>query len=208
MTRSLPTFLCEIAGRLLPMSRRPWADAMIAELSHTDDGRAALSFAGGCLLAALSERVRDADTHFVAVLWSIAVITALDSIFRLACAARGLNVLFGAPDGMRQALLQHGASAAITAGYDNARPTIVVCFMALGLAQLATAWFLSRGQLRHFFVAWSIALLIAGVAVTIQLSIIWTVEGVPSELRALLLQAVAVPGLLVWSRTRRWHLQE
>ncbi|WP_447725898.1 hypothetical protein [Sphingomonas koreensis] len=178
---------------------------MIAELSYAKDDRTALSFASGCLLAALRERARDTDTHVRGGLWSIAVATAFYAIVQIACAVRGVAVLFGAPDGMRDVLVRRGATSAMTANYEVARPIVVGCFLALGCVQLAIAWFLSRGQIRRFLIAWPIALLIAGIAVTIQLSVFWNVEGVPSEFHAPLMQAVAMAGLLAWSH--RQHRQ-
>lgn len=208
MTHRLPLILCNVATYLLPASRRSWSDGMIAELSHADDDRAALAFASGCLVAAMRERARDADTHIMAALWTIAVATAFYAVIRLVCAAQGVAVLLGAHDGMRDALLKYGASSSVMASYETARPFVVGCFLALGTVQLATAWFLSRGQIRPFAAAWCLALLIAGIAVAIQLSIIPNAAGVPSEFHALLMQAVAVPALLVWLHHRQRHFQE
>lgn len=208
MTRRLPLILCNLARCVLPAARRSWADAMMAELSHAENDPAALRFAGGCLLAALHARARDADTRIRTGLWSIATLTALFALLQLTCAARGMAVLLGAPDGMRDALVRYGAGPAVTASYEAARPLVVGCFLALGCAQFATAWFLSRGEIRPFLVAWSMALLIAGIAVAIQLSVLWDVEGIPSEFHALLMQAVAVPALLAWSRHRQHHFRK
>ena len=179
---------------------------MVVELSHTEGDRAALVFAGGCLLAALSERVRDLDTRYAAGLWSIAVVTALFAVLRISCAARGLAVIFGARDGMHEALLKQGASFQLVARYDATRPVVVGCFVVLGCAQLAGAWFLSRGQLRRSLVAWSVTLIVAVIAVGTQLSIVWNLDGVPSEFHALLVQATAVPALLVWFHRRQDQL--
>lgn len=176
---------------------------MIAELPYAKDGRAALSFATGCLLAAVQERARDADTHIKSGLWVIAIVTAFYAIVQIACAVRGVAVLFGAPDGMHDTLVRQGAAPAMMASYEVARPIVVGCFLALGCVQLAIAWFLSRGQIRRFLMAWPIALLIAGIAVTIQLSVFWNLEGVPSELHAPLIQAVAMAGLLAWSHRQQ-----
>jgi hypothetical protein len=81
MMHRLAYALCRVAGHMLPAARKPWADAMTAELSYTEDDHAALAYAGGCLLAALRERVLDFDTRFTAGLWSIAVITSLFALF-------------------------------------------------------------------------------------------------------------------------------
>ena len=170
---------------------------------YAEDDRAALAYAGGCLLAAVRERARDVETQFVAGLWLIAAITGLLAVIQFACAARGIRVLLGARDGMHEALLRNGASPALIAGYEGARPIVIGCFVVLGCAHLTAAWFLSRAQFHRFLVAWCVALLVASVAVFIQLSIVWSADGVPSEFHALLLQAVALPALLAWSHGRR-----
>ncbi len=46
------------ATRVLPPSRREWADAMLAELEHLPRGASALRWACGCLLACYTERLR------------------------------------------------------------------------------------------------------------------------------------------------------
>ncbi len=176
---------------------------MIAEVSQADDDRAALSFASGCVLTALRERARDVETLTCAGLWSVALLTALYAIDGLRCAARGLAVLMGAHDGMVAQLVRLGAPPSVIAAYEAARPIVVGCLAALACAQFATAWFLSRGQMRRFLIAWSAAFLVAGLAVVIQLSVIWTLDGVPSEFHALLAQAIAVPGLFAWSESHR-----
>lgn len=202
MMRRLAFRLCIVASHLLPAARKPWADAMAAELPHVESDRAALAYAAGCLIAAIRERAHDFDTRFSAGLWSIAITTSLLAMFQLACAARGIDVLLGARDGMREALLHEGAGPALVARYETARPIVVCCFILLGCTHLAAAWFLSRTQLRRFFIAWCAALLVATIAVMIQLSVVRSTIGVPSEFHALLVQAVALPALLAWSRGR------
>lgn len=208
MKRRLAAAICRAASRLLPDRRQGWADAMLAELAHADDDRDALVFAAGCLFAAMHERVHDIDSRYVAGLWSLAIATALFAVLQLECAARGIATLFGARDGMHDALIQHGASAALLENYTAARPVVIAGFVALGCLQLAGAWFLSRGQLHRFLAASGTALVIATTVVAIQLSIVWTLNGVPSEFHALLMQAVALPALLAWFHRRQNRLEE
>lgn len=206
--RRLALMLCQASGRLLPASRKRWADAMFVELAHAGNDRSALVFAAGCLHAALHERLRDLDTRFAAGLWSIGIVTALFAVWQMLCAAHGIAVIFGATDGMHVALVGRGASASLIARYDAARPVVVGCFVLLGCAQLAGAWFLSRSQLRRFVLASCASLIIAATAVGIQLSIIWKLDGVPSEFYALLVQAVAVPALLGWFQRQQDRPEE
>lgn len=203
MRRRLALALCGIARTMLPARQRPWADAMIAELPHAENDATALAYAGGCLIGALRERLRDDATQLVAGLWAIALVTGYCAVSQIACAARGIGVLMGARDNMLQALLANGASPAMIAGYQAARPTVIICFIILGGAQLAAAWFLSAQQLHRFAVTWCVALVAASVAVIIQLSIVPGADGVPSEFHALLLQAVALPALLFWCHFRQ-----
>ena len=206
MTHRLALALCELAARLLPPRRRSWGEAMAAELGYAEDDRAALAFAGGCLLAAARERARDFDTRFTAGLWAIALVSALFAAIQLGCTIHGVEVLFGARDGMLAALNRDGASPALIIRYERARPIVIACFLALGLAQFATVWLLARGELRRFWIAWGIALLIATVVVTIELVVVWSPPGLPSEFRPLLVELLALPALLAWSRGR--HRQQ
>lgn len=205
MSGRLPLALCEVAGRILPARRRHWGEAMRVELAYIDDRRSALRHAGGCVLAAARERALDFDSRFAAGLWSVALASAAFAFFRLACAARGVGVLLGGHDGFLEALIRGGADAQTLADYVDARPLVIVCFVGLGLAQLIAAFLLFRMDLRRFLFAWAAGLLIATLAVAIQLSIVWNPDGLPSEYFAVLVQAVAVPLLLFWSNGR--HLR-
>ncbi|MBX9730218.1 MAG: hypothetical protein K2X59_02725 [Sphingomonas sp.] len=202
MMRRVAYALGDIASRMLPKAHRQWGDAMIAEIGHADADRAALGFAIGCVVAALRARVCDGETRFSAGLWSIALLTAFFAVLRFQCAVNGVPVLLGAPDGMEEALLQHGASRSLIASYQAGRPFVILCFLALGCAELLAAWFLSRRDYRRFLGAWFAAFSVAVVAVAIQLSIVWSAPGLPSEFHALLMQAIAVPTLLAWPQTR------
>ncbi len=202
-SQQLALALCHLASRTLPLARRQWGDAMIADLAAADEDQQALAYAGGCLRAAIAERCRDFDTRFAAALWSVALVTGLFAMIHLVCAAHGVAVLLGAPDGMLTSLRQSdGMSAATIARYEAARPFVIGCFFTLGFVQAAAGWFLVRADFKRFLWAWCAAAIVAAVAVTIQLSVIWTADGVPSEFYALLVQAAAIPALLLWSNGR------
>ena len=205
MTR-LAQALCALAARLLPPRHEAWGKAMRNELAYIGTDRDAVAHGLGCLAAAARERTTDFDTRFSAGLWAVALVGAGFACFHLACAARGVAVLSGANDGFLDALLRSGAAdTELVARYKAARPIVIGFLFGLGLAHLAAAWFVSRRQLRRFVAAWSVALLVATVAVIIQLSIVWNAEGLPSELVAVLVQAPALALLLLWSNGR--HLK-
>lgn len=202
----LAHMLCTLAALLLPARRKPWGEAMRDELAFIESDREAVSYGFGCMAAAARERALDFDTRFAAGLWAVALIGAGFALFHIACAAHGLAVLRGAPDGFLDALLRSGAAdAELVARYRTARPVVIALLFGLGFAHLLVAWFLARRQLRGFLIAWFAALLAAVIAVAIQLSIVWSVDGLPSEFVAVLVQAVSVPLLLLWSNGR--HLQ-
>jgi len=204
MSSRLAAWLCDLAIRILPGRRRGWGEAMKAELSYLGDGgpAAAVGHAGGCLVAAAKARAMDFESQFAAGLWSLAGVTFGFAAFHLSCAARGIAALTGGRDGFLEMLLRAGAGPELVASYRSAMPVVIACFIALGLAHGAAAWFLVRRDFERFLVAWSAALAIAIAAVAVQLSVVWTPIGLPSECRALLVQAVALPILLLWSGGR------
>ena len=208
IARRLAVVLCALACRALPLARHEWGQAMLADLDHVDDDHEALSFAGGCLFAAGIERYRDFDTRFATGLWAVALATGLCAIIHLVCAARGVAVLLGAPDGMLAVLRQsQGADAELVARYQAARPVVVGCFFLLGLVQAAAGFLLVQADFRRFVPVWYAGLGVAVAAVTIQLGIIWTLDGIPSEFYATLVQAAAIPALLAWSNGRHHRLE-
>lgn len=203
MTRRLVPLLCRLATRLMPPACKPWGAAMEAELCFIDDSRAAVSYAAGCLIAALQERARDFDARLAAGLWSIALVSTAFALFHLQCGARGVQVLLGRPDGFLDSVVRSGrADAAFIDSYRSAMPVVIVCLFCLGIAHLAAAYFLVRQELRKFLLAWCMALISAAAAVSIQLSIVWSGD-IPSEFFALLFQAATLPLLMFWSDLHR-----
>jgi hypothetical protein len=86
-------------------------------------------------------------------------------------------------------------------------PFVIACLFALGFAHLGASYFLLRREWRRFLIAWCGALVAAIVAVAVQLSVVWNADGLPSEFFALLVQAVALPILLLWSNGRHRRLE-
>jgi hypothetical protein len=203
MIHRLTHALCELAMLLLPARRQSWGEAMKAEVSYIGDAASALAHAGGCVIAAARERVTDFDSRFAAGLGLVALVGAAFGVFHIVCASRGVEVLFGARDGFLDSLVRaQRATPELVARYEDARPIVIACLMSLGLAHLWAAHFLIRRAWRNFLLTWCCALLIAIVAVVIQLSVVWSAGGLPSEFVALLIQAVALPLLLLWSNGR------
>jgi hypothetical protein len=203
MTRRAAFALCELATVLLPRRRRVWGQAMKAELAYVAGGSAALAYAGGCIMAAAKARMFDFETRFAAGLGSLALLGVACGIYHIACASRGLEVMLGRPDGFLAALVRGGrASPELIATYHQAMPIVVACLFGLGFAHLVASYFLLRHEWERFLLAWCASLIVAIAAVTVQLSVVWSGNGLPSELFALLVQAVALPMLLLWSNGR------
>ena len=200
MTGRLAPLLCKLAVRVLSAPRKSWGTAMEAELHYIGPERPAIAYAAGCLVAAIQERASDFETRLSAGLCSIAVVSAAFGLFHIQCGARGVQVLLGRPDGFLDSLVRSGrADAGLIASYQSAMPIVIACLFALGAAHLAAAYFLVRRHLRGFVAAWCSALGSAAVAVTVQLSVVWTGDGLPSEFFALLIQATALSLLVIWS---------
>lgn len=202
----LRSSLCKIAKQVLPARGEPWGAAMEAELDYIDDDRAAISYAAGCLIAAIQERARDFETRFAVGLWSIALASTAFALFHIVCGARGVQVLLGRPDGFLHALVASGrADAALIANYQSAMPIVIFCFFCLGAAHLAAAYFLFRRHLRGFLIAWGSGFVCAVAAVSIQLSIVPSDDTLPSEFIGLLVQAAALLMLLLWSSQQHYR---
>jgi hypothetical protein len=202
MTRRLTALLNAATLRVLPSSRREWGEAMSAELAYIDD-RAALVHAGNCVLAAVGERVRDFETRFSAAVGLVAMATVVFALDQLGCAMRGVQVLLGRSDGMLALLVSRGAGPELVARYQTTRPLVVTCLVALGAIHLLGAWLLLRRRWRPFLAVWSAALAVAVCAVWLQLRVVWSLDGVPSEVNGVLVQAVSLSLILAWVDGRR-----
>lgn len=203
MTRRLAYALCDLAILVLPRGRIVWGEAMKAELAYVGDGAAVLAHAGGCIVAATKERLLDFDARFAAGLWTLTLLSMSFAIFHIACASRGVDVMLGGRDGFLTALVRSGkATPELIASYHAAMPFVIACLFALGIAHLAGSYFLLRREWDRFLFAWCGALLAASAAVVVQLSVVWSSDGLPSEFIALLVQAIALPMLLLWSNGR------
>lgn len=204
MIRRLATFTCEIASHILPPSRAPWRPAMMAEVASIDDDRDAARFAVGCLVAGVRVRLADADTRFTLGLRSLALVSALAAVAHIGLGWRGAQLLATGPDDFFTVLQAANPGHPISrAAFDAAMPVVATCFVLLGIAHACGGWLLLRGQLGRFAIAWSAGLLFAATAVAVQLSVVWSLDGLPSEFAALLVQMLGLPALLLWSQARR-----
>ncbi len=204
MMRRIAIAACDVAGLALPPGRARWHAAMLAEVSCIGDDRDAMRFAAGCLVAGLRERIADADSRFTAGLVSLAVVSLVAAFAHIGLAWRGAELLVAGPDRFFALLQAANPDQPMSrAAFDAAMPVLASCFLGLGIAHLCGAWLLLRRRLRDFAWAWGGGLLFASVAVAVQLSVVWSLDGLPSEFAALLVQMLGLPALLLWSEARR-----
>jgi hypothetical protein len=204
MMRRLAIVACDLAGFALPPARARWHAAMVAEVACIRDDRDAMRFAAGCLVAGLRERIADDDSRFTAGLASLAVVSLLAALAHIGLAWRGAKLLVAGPDRFFALLQAANPDQPMSrAAFDAAMPVVAVCFLGLGIAHLCGGWLLLRRRLRHFAWAWGAGLVFAAIAVAVQLSVVWSLDGLPSEFTALLVQMLGLPALLVWSEARR-----
>ncbi|HWA88496.1 MAG TPA: hypothetical protein VG889_00565 [Rhizomicrobium sp.] len=201
MIRRLAFKLGGLAAAILPGSRGAWGEAMAAEIATIDGDWDAARFAAGCFIAGLKERAADFDTRFAAGLWSLATASAAFAAFHIRNAWGGARALLGGPDAFYETLWRNDPTVA--AAYRGAIPMVASCFLLLGLVHLCGAYLLARRRFRAFALSWCAALAIATFVVAIELSVVWTLDGVPSEFFALILQSLGVPALLLWKERTR-----
>ena len=68
--------LIEHAGRIMPPSRRQWAQAMAIELDHIPGGLAALAFALGCAQAGYTQKIVAMNLFAKIIRWTLAAMAA------------------------------------------------------------------------------------------------------------------------------------
>jgi hypothetical protein len=201
MIRRLARKLGDVAAAMLPGARRAWGEAMAAEIETIAGDWEAARFAAGCVVAGLKARASDFDTQFAAGLGTLALASAAFAMFHIRLAWGGAEILLGRRDAFYETLWR--SDPTVASAYRTAIPIVAFCFLLLGLIHLRGAYLLARGRLREFAFVWCAALAVATLAVAIQLSVVWTLDGVPNEFFALMLQSLGVPALLIWKEKSR-----
>lgn len=204
MMRRIAVMAGDLAGHVLPSSRSHWHAAMIAEVASIEDDRDAAGFAFGCLVAGLRERLADIDTRFSAGIGVLALVGMTAAAVHFTLGWRGASMSATGRAHFFKLLQAADPGQPISrAAFDTAMPIIAGCFLMLALAHLCGAWLLLRGRLREFACAWAVGLFFAVIAVAVQLAVVWSLDGLPSEFIASLVQIIGLPALLHLSRARR-----
>jgi hypothetical protein len=87
----LAFLLTDLAARLLPSHRRAWGEAMRAEVRVIESAPDALAFAGGCLWAALCERITVMKAIVFTGRLGVGIVTALYGAMFLVMMVNGLT---------------------------------------------------------------------------------------------------------------------
>lgn len=152
MSHRLALRLLDHAARVMPPSRRAWAQAMRAELHHIDGPWAAAGFALGCVHASYSQRIADMMTLVRLARWTLAGLTLAWAGF---CAlAAGLLGAVKASPGVQAADLGSDPGTGATLAYIQAYPAwelavigLMAAVLAVGAVQLARRRPLALGLL-------------------------------------------------------------
>ncbi|KQR85276.1 hypothetical protein [Sphingomonas sp. Leaf343] len=130
------------AERCLGRQRQDWALAMRAEFgSALEDGHA-LTFAAGCLLAALREMPAQEEGRFVITSYALALGLILPiAALQIGCAVFGLPYMFARGAGLQAIAAPGSVQAALLGGtYQAAVPALTVVLLLLGVWQVRMAW--------------------------------------------------------------------
>jgi hypothetical protein len=189
VTGRIASWALRRAIETLPLQRRTWGQAMRAELDHVGDGKEALLFALGCLVAAFAERIRSITGPEAARLAFAAATLGL-AAFHLNCAADGVRILAGGADPFHASLLRSGPAFRETAElWRAATPLLTLGFGALGLANLAASVSAALAKRAAFANAFAAALAIALLQAVNVLAVLGLTAGLQTFLAFIGLQA-------------------
>lgn len=134
MMPGLSRALVAVAAGCLGETRRDWAQAMEAELDAARaDGRS-LSFAAGCLMAALRQMPRQAEGRLQLANHALALGLLVPVAFLLFGLSSGQGGLYGATGaaGAADSLLGYAQLRAV--------PALLISWLLLGVGHLLLAW--------------------------------------------------------------------
>lgn len=190
-----------VAARCLGMSRREWATAMEAELHAAAEAGEALSFAGGCLVAAWREMPAHEEgrfalaSHFLAV----GVIVPMAALL-LSSVVFGFSFLTPRELGLASSL---GSGEPVFVNYANQTglPLMALVTLVLGLGHLLMAWaMLERDWLRVAALGRIGAALMATMVIFTGILFLYEACALP-EAAAIVLELGAIRSLV------RWHAE-
>jgi hypothetical protein len=140
MIPGLSRALVALAGGCLGDGRRDWADAMAAELEEAIADERPLSFAAGCLVAALRQMPGQAEGRLQLANHALALGLLVPAAFLQFACAIGLSSGQG---GLYGTLAIAGATDPLQAAAQLAAlPALLILWLLLGIGHLRLAWML------------------------------------------------------------------
>lgn len=141
MTTGLARAILAVAIAGLGERRREWARAMRGEFDAAIEDRRTLSFALGCLVAALLEMPRQAEGRFALAIYAVALCMILPVALLQFENAAAMPFLTPGQAGALGTLAQHSMRDPYSAGaYLAAIPSLLVLWVLLGIGHLRLAW--------------------------------------------------------------------
>lgn len=204
MSGEVPHLIMALAERCMPVDRLDWGRAMRAELDEAVRGGRPMTFALGCLAAAVLEMPRHHAGRFAIArhALSLGMIVPI-AVFHLGCALSGARLMLSSSDAYAAGLAAGGpAGRAVAEAYLAAAPALTALLLLLGLAHLGIAWVMLDGRWRRAGGLWLVAAGLAAAIVAIITAIGPDLRGSVIQLAALAIELVAIPALMMWQRAR------
>ncbi|WP_296612096.1 hypothetical protein [Sphingomonas sp.] len=140
MMLSLSRALMTLACRCLGKDRHEWAQAMRAEFDAAVEDRRPLTFAIGCLTAALRQMPMREEGRFVLTNYALALAVMVPiAAIEISSAILGLPHLFG-EQGALGASMTSGQKLLVDGAFRVAAPSVTLLLLLSGGAQLRLAW--------------------------------------------------------------------
>lgn len=204
MTGAAARAIMSLAVALIREQERPWVWAMQIEFDEAERDGHVLSFAMGCVTAAMRRLAcSSAGWHFLTrYAFSLGVLLPL-TLFHVSCAGRGLYYQLVATDPYLATLAAGDArQRAIATAYQTLSPVIILLLAALGAVHLLIAWRIVACEWRRVWHAMLAAVgIVAGLFVCIM-AIQPTPGGMMLQGTALAAELLAVPILVAWHARR------
>ena len=180
-----------LAVHCLPAIRRQWANAMLVEFEAASEDGKPLSFATGCLVAALRELPRHQQGRFAIASWLLTI-----TVIVPAAGVLFSSLVAGSP----MSYLAYG-EAVVSEANLSAAPSLLLLLLCLATLHLRLAWLTLDSDWESLIPTGAMS---AAVALTLS---IFTAVVFDAHLLAVLPTTVAALELSALALLARWHAE-
>ena len=180
-----------LAVHCLPAIRRQWADAMLVEFDAASEDGKPLSFATGCLAAALRELPRHQQGRFAIASWLLTITVIVPTAGVL------ISSLVAGPP---VSYLDYG-EAVVSEANRSAAPALLLLLLCLATLQLRVAWLTLDSDWESLIPTGAMS---AAVALTLS---IFTAVVFDGQLLAVLPTTVVALELSMLALLAGWHTE-